>query len=409
MRAARDDSVVVTGLGIVSPAGVGEDRLWDLVTSGRSALGPIARFDTADYRCHVGGEISGFEADAFVDGRIIKQTDRMTHLAMAACTLALRDAGLETASMDTARLGMYLANVFGGMEFAERELFAQTFLSPSRVSAYQSIAWFYAASQGQWSIANGVRGVGKSIVGDRVGGLQALLLALLAIRQGQCDVAIAGGFEAPFAPYVYAIHEASGHLADGGARAAYRPFDRDARGMVLGEGAAMLVLERRERAEARGARIYAELAGGAMNIDAAQEDAPAGCGLAGCVEAALDHAGLAHDAVAHVFPDGAAIAAEDRCEVEAFRRLFSRAGCAPAIHVPKRAYGHMLAAAGPADAAIAAKMLHSGRALARCLPETPIDPLFAAQGEGDGAVLCCGRGFAGLNAAIVLRRTEAPS
>lgn len=400
--------VVVTGLGVVSPAGLRHGALWTAAAERRSCIRPITRFDATTFGCRRAGELADFAAEEFVDRRVIKQTDRGTHLGMAACSIAVKDAAIDLAAIDRRELGMYFGNVFGGMEFAEPELFAQTFLGPSRVSAYQSIAWFYAATQGQWSIAHDVRGIGKTLVGDSAGGLQALLLGMKAIRQGHATWMLAGGFEAPLAPYVFAIHESSGRLAVGDA--AYAPFDRRAAGTILAEAACVLLLETLESALRRGVRIYAELAGGAMNIDAgpgAHDDT--GAGLATCIEEALEDAEVGSDDVAHVLPDATGIRELDARDVRAMAHVFRHCGDLPPVGTHKAVIGHALAAAGPLDAAWAAMMLHAGTHVDGCAPPAPIaEPglRFARGGarlEGN-AILCFGSGWQGLNAAILLRR-----
>jgi minimal PKS chain-length factor (CLF/KS beta) len=405
--------VVITGLGAVAAPGLGREVLWQAALKRQSYVRSITRFDANGYGCHVGGEVEDFQPAAFLDSKIVRQTDRSTQMGMAACDLAVEDAELNLSEVDTTRLGMYFANVFGGMQFAEPELFAQSFLSPSQVSAYQSIAWFYAATQGQWSIAKKVKGYAKSIVGDRAGGLQALILGALAIRQGHCDQVLSGGFEAPLAPYVYAIHEAGGQLASSDDHSAYRPLDRRACGMVLGEGAGVLLLESLESARNRNAPIYAELAGGAMNISAPnEEDHNSSVGLTSCVSTALIDANMQTSDVAHILPDGSGVPQADIREVHAFQRIFGDLAAGPTISVPKAAFGHTLAAAGPLDAILAAMMLREGMVPTAWAPEQPIEnvpPQLANSDDGtlrSEAILCVGSGWQGLNAAVVLRRLE---
>lgn len=410
------ERVVVSGIGVAAPSGLGHGALWSAAVERRSFIRPISRFDASPFRCQRAGQLEGFAADAYVDHRVLKQTDRATHLGMAACTMAVEDGGLDLAAVDRTALGMYLSNVFGGMEFAEPELYAQSFLTPSRVSAYQSIAWFYAATQGQWSIANDVRGIAKTVVGDGAGGLQALLLGALAIRRGHGTWMLAGGFEAPLTPYAYAIHESSGRLASirgGDSEEIYRPLDRRARGLVLAEGACVLLLESLVSARARGAHVYAELAGGAMNIDAASADQDDACaGLVQCLQAALGDGGARPGDVAGALPDGTGVASRDARDVWAMAHVFRDCEEPPPVATPKAMIGHALAAAGPLDAAWAAMMLERGVQVEACAPEEPIDHprlRFAKGGEplrGD-TILCFGSGWNGINAAIALRHCGA--
>lgn len=404
--------VVVTGLGVVAPGAIGKQAFWDASRAGRPQVRALERFDATSYACRVAGQVDDFRAADFVERNVQRQTDRSTHMAMACCRLATDDAGIELPRENPERVGMYFANIFGGMEFAERELYAQHWIGPERVSAYQSIAWFFAATQGQWSIANGIKGFGKSIVADRVGGHQALLLGALAIRQGHADVVYAGGFEAPLVPYVFRIHESTGLLAHGGddPAGAYRPFDEARGGLVLAEGSAVLMLEEAGRARARGARIYAELAGGAITYDGAPVAGEAEDDLARCLELALDNAGLDADGVDCVLPEGLAVRASDHREAAAVDAVFGARK--PLVGAPKARIGHALAAAGAIDACWAALMIGEGACLGPVnltRPDTGVDLDFGLDGQprpGPGAVVCFGSGYGGVHTALALRRYE---
>lgn len=405
--------VAVTGLGAVSPAGIGREELWRRSLEGGSCVRALDRFDARGFSCRVAGQVDGFRAADFVDRKTLNQTDRSVHMAIAGCRLAAEDAGypLEGGRMD--ETGMCFASLFGGMEFAEPELYAQCFLGPERVSAYQAIAWFYAAAQGQWSIGRGIRGFGKSLVADRAGGLQALAWATLSIQRGHCAAAFAGGFEAPLSPYVFLIHHTSGLLStrnDDPSRA-YRPFDAERSGMVLGEGCGILLLEELERARGRGAPVYAEVAGFSVTQDAA-EDA-GGWQLARCLAEAVERAGLAPEEIDHVCAEGLAVPLADRAEVRALDEVFAGCAEAPTLSAPKALTGHTLAAAGALDAIWSCLMIRHGTVLPTPGLEVmdPPSRLEAVRGgpraKNVDAVLCCNRGHGGLNTAVVLRRPAA--
>lgn len=404
--------VVVTGLGVVAPGSIGKQAFWDASRAGRSQVRRLDRFDATSYACRAAGQVDDFRAADFVERNVQRQTDRSTHMAMACCRLATEDAGIDLPREEPERVGMYFANVFGGMEFAERELYTQHWIGPERVSAYQSIAWFFAATQGQWSIANGIKGFGKSIVADRVGGHQALLLGALAIRQGHADLVYAGGFEAPLVPYVFRIHESTGMLArdHGDPAAAYRPFDAARGGLVLAEGSAVLMLEEAGRARARGARIYAELGGGAITYDGAPGAGEAEDDLARCLALALDNAGLDPDGVDCVLPEGLAVRASDYREAAAIDAIFRTRQ--PLVAAPKARIGHALAAAGAIDACWAALMIADGtglRPVNLTRPDAGVDLDFGLDGQphpDPRAVLCFGSGYGGVHTALALRRYE---
>jgi 3-oxoacyl-(acyl-carrier-protein) synthase len=405
--------VVITGLGVVAPPGFGHRAFWEALLTKQSFVRSITRFDVSSYRCQIGGEILNFRPEQFLEPKVVKQTDWSTQMGMVACDLAVEDAHLELRETDTRRIGMYFANIFGGMQFAEPELFAQTCLSPNQVSAYQAIAWFYAATQGQWSIARGVKGHAKTIVGDRAGGLQAIILGAQLIRQGHCDMVLSGGFEAPFAPYVYAIHEASGDLAESQDSSVYRPLDPRAGGMVLAEGAGILLLESLESAQSRHAPIYAELAGCAMNMSTLREEREnSPLGLAHCITLALADAGTQARDVDIVLPSGCGVPYFDHREARALERVFGDEASRPTALVPKAAFGHTLAAAGALDAILAARIVSEGVTPTAWMPEQPLEPLRLYTASGDVAtrrpdtVLCVGQGCQGLNAAVALRQLE---
>jgi act minimal PKS chain-length factor (CLF/KS beta) len=400
--------VVITGIGVVAPNGIGKDEFWTNSRAGTSAVREIDRFDTSTYDCHIAGLVDGFRASDFVERNIIKQTDRSTHMALACCSMATGDARLDLGAEDPEQVGMYFANVFGGMEFAERELYAQHRIGPDRVSAYQAIAWFFAATQGQWSISRGLKGFGKSIVADRVGGHQALLLGALAIRQGHAKVIYAGGFEAPVVPYVFRIHESSRLLSSavGEPEQSYRPFDAGRTGLVLGEGSGVVILEDADHAAERGAPIYAEVAGGAITCDG--RDSGEEAHLARCLSEAVANSGLRPEGVDHVIAEGLAVREHDFREAAAIAQVFGEG--VTTVSVPKARTGHTLAAGGAIDAIWAALMLSEDRLLAPVNlshPDTGV-ALKLARDEGSGprTVLCCGSGFGGVNTAVVLRRFE---
>jgi 3-oxoacyl-(acyl-carrier-protein) synthase len=406
--------VVITGLGVVAPNGIGKDEFWENSLSARSFINPIDNFDAQDFVCQVGGRVVNFKAEDFVSPKIIKQTDRSTHFAIAACQLAAEDAGLNLEKQDPYQLGMCFANTFGGMEFAEPELYAQTFLGPRKVSAYQAIAWFYAAAQGQWSISKGIKGYGKSIVGDRAGGIQALIFGAMAIRQEHCKVAFAGGFDAPFVPYIYAIHQSSNLLArqKENQTKAYRPFDLNRSGMILGEGSGILILEEYEHALARGAKIYAEITGLAMNNDAANYASAATDGeqFSRCLANAVEAAEISPHEVDHIMAEGLATHREDYTEAIAINSVFSQMSEKTTVSAPKSMIGHSLAAAGAIDAIWACLMMENSVALPTANLENPDSNLGLnhvlneAQKKEIKTTLCCGRGYGGINAAFVLKK-----
>ena len=410
----KDKRVVITGLGIIAPNGIGKEDFWTNSLRGESCIKLISHFNVSKYACRVGGRVNDFKATDFIQPKIVKQTDRSTHMALGACQLATKDANLDLAREDPDEVGMYFANVFGGMEFAEPELYAQTFLGPNRVSAYQAIAWFYAAAQGQWSIGTGIRGFGKSIVADRAGGLQALALGALALRRGHCTVVYAGGFEAPLVPYAFLIHHTSSLLSTRNAdpEEIYRPFDAARSGLILGEGSGMLILEELEHARARGAHIYAEVSGFASTFDSVHhaESSPEGDQLAKCISQTISNAGLAPSDVDYICADGVATQVADGAEARAINTVFTPGSSRPVMSAPKSMIGHTLAAAGAIDAIWTCLMMNNEIVLPTLNltePDTELDPDRLPQKpvpQRIDTAICCARGYGGLNTAVALRR-----
>lgn len=402
--------VVVTGTGLICASGIGAKEVWDRCRSSHNAIRGITRFDTTAYACKAGGEVDNFDPSAYIQSPIIQQTDRSAHLGMAACQLAAEDAALVLKNEDPLDVGMYFSNLVGGMNFAEPELYAQTFMGPSRVNAYQAIAWFYAAAQGQWSIKTGIKGHAKTIVADRTGGLQSVGLAAYAIRRGHCNVAFAGGFEAPIVPYAFLMYATTGLLSRDTTDPlrSYRPFHRQRSGLILGEGSGILILEDLEHALARNARIYAEVSGFAVAMDAPQ-DMP-GSGLARCFSESLANSDLQPQHIDHINAEGAATVCDDNAELGAIQDVFGGGQKAPSVSSPKSMFGHTLAAAGAIDAGLACRMIETNTLLPTLNLDEP-DPKFihanlsrAVEQKPINAVMCCSRGIGGLNAALILRR-----
>jgi len=402
--------VVITGIGAVTPHGIGKEALWERASAGQLSLQQTMVGENGLGRKIVAGQVPDFRADSYVPQKIIKQTDRSTHMAMAASQLAMKDGKLDLGRVTPSDVGMYFSTLFGGMEFAEPELYAQAHISPDRVSAYQAIAWFYAATQGQWSILSQLKGYAKTVVADRAGGLQALSWASMAIQQGHCKVMFAGGFDAPLVPYTLLIHKASGLLSseDEVVDCAYRPFDVRRSGMVLAEGAGILMLEDVDHAITRGASVYAELAGFSTCADKGWRTSNSDSRLADCVRQALDRAGLQASDVDHVMAEGVGTQADDAIEAEALRQVFGTHQ--PTVSAPKSMTGHMLSAAGPIDCACACLMIQEGKLLPTAsldlaAPECDLNHVRRTQPAAQlNNVLCVSRGYGGTNAAIVLKR-----
>jgi 3-oxoacyl-(acyl-carrier-protein) synthase len=417
--------VAVTGIGAITPAGVDPDSLWERVRSARPCVRRIDRFDPSSYQCQVAGQADAFDPAAWLPPRLVKRTDRFTHLAMAAADSAMENAALTIGGPDGVppeRVSVMVGNVLGGWEFAERELRDLWAQGPREVSPYQATAWFPAAPQGNICIKHGIKGRARTFVCERASGAYALVHGAETIRRGQADVVLAGGSEQPLSPYAWLCCQTAGYLTRLGnthPEAAYRPFDRRHSGTVLGEGGVFLVLENLDHARARRAPILAELCGWSLTTDGYQPyytTEPHGETLRRCIDESMGRADIGPAELGCVVADGTAVPREDATEVLAIRAaLGAHAADVPVTSV-KAVTGHMMGAAAVADVAVAARAMAEGEVPPIANLEQPaagfdLDFVIAAPRRSarlDNA-LVISRGLGGVNACIVLRRPAGES
>lgn len=403
---------VITGVGVVAPSGTGADTHWKTVRGGENRIQRITLFDPTPYPATLAGEVTDFDVTEHVERRLEVQTDRWTWLAYAAADFAFTDADLDPAGVDPYDLSVALASSSGGNQFGQRELQRLWHPDTSRtVGAYQSIAWFYAATVGQLAIRHQAKGPSSVLVSESAGGLDSLAHAARLVRRG-AKVVLAGGTEAPLSPYALACQQRSGRLStsadpDG----AYLPFDRRADGFVPGEGGAVFVVEDREHALARGATIRAEIAGWASTQDG-EPSTRRGAGsvrqYARALSTALRRADLDPAEVDVTFPDALGVPAYDRSEAEALREVFGTDGPA-AVTTHKPLLGRLYQGGSAIDAATALLAMEHGLLPASAGPEEPAEGCDLAFVREERAVevnsaLIGARGFDGYNSALALRR-----
>ena len=266
-----DRRVAITGIGVVTPIGTGKEPSGRPRWPERPGVGPPTLAAHPDLPVQVVGEVDGFEAEQWMPRKLVVRTDRNTHFAVfAACTEALADAALDLEHEDRTRIGMVLAADYGGLGYVLDNLVRLHQRGPSFVSAYMAIAWLPSAPVGKLSILHNTTGYSKTVVNDAAGGTCALGAAYRAVRRGDSDVVIAGGFEIPLVEGALASLSTWELICRSSAdpSRAFRPFNSEREGVVIAEGGGLLVLEELERAQARGARIYAEVAGFAQTTDA---------------------------------------------------------------------------------------------------------------------------------------------
>ncbi len=398
---------VITGVGILAPSGAGAAEHWDTVSAGRSCIDRITRFDADQYPLQVAGEVRE-DVRSHVESRIAVQTDRWTWLGLSATGQALRDAELDLSEHPPTDVAVVMASSSAGNEFGQVEL-QRLWADPARtVGAYQSIAWFYAATVGQVSIAYQAKGPSSVVVSEAAGGLDSLAHAARTVRRGT-PIVLAGAVEAPLSPYALTCQLAHGRLATSrGATDVYRPFDRNATGWVPGEGGAVFVVEDRDHAIARGAHIYAELAGAAATHDGTHtgtRGAPWPNHYARAMEQALERAGVTPDDVDVVVPDAAGVPDADQAEAAALHSVFRGRDVPVSTHKPL--IGRLYQGGSALDAAEAVLSIDRGAMLGSYVPADPAPDcdLAFVPATVDAPVttaLVGARGFDGFNSALVL-------
>ena len=400
---------VITGVGVVAPNGIGNDAWWEATRAGKSGIGRISHFDPSQYPAQLAGEVKGFEASDYIDQRLIVQTDRWTHMALAATQLALADADFDPEGKDPYRMSVITSSGSGGNEFGQKEIENLWGKGPIFVGAYQSIAWFYAATTGQIAIKYGMKGPCGVIVQEGAGGLEALWHSRRNIVRG-VEFVISGGTEAPIGPYALTCQLTNGRLSyESDPAAAFRPFDERANGYVPGEGGAIITLESVEHARGRGApRLYAEIAGYGATNDAydSKRVSDDGSQLARAMRLALERAGIGAGDVDVVFADAAGVPEADRAEAQAIREVL---GDDVPVTAPKTMVGRLYGGGAPLDIAAAAFALRDGVIPPTINLDAPAEGcelnfVREAQERPLQTVLVNARGFGGFNSSIIVRK-----
>lgn len=400
---------VITGIGVVAPNGIGAEAFWRATRGGESGIDRIQRFDPSRYATRFAGEVDGFEPTNYIEQRLVVQTDRWTWMALAASKMALEDADFDPETYDDPyKMSVITSSSSGGNEFGQREIQALWGKGPRFVGAYQSIAWFYAASTGQIAIRHLMKGPCGVVVSEGAGGLDALSQARRYIGRG-VELAVCGGTEAPIGPYALTCQSQNGLLSEGDARDAYRPFDRRASGYFPGEGGAIMVVEHADHARSRGApRIYAEIIGHGATQDGYHHARPAPDGrqLARAMRLALEDAGTAPEGIDAVFADGMGVPDWDAIEAKAIHDVFGDRGKEIPVTVPKSMVGRLYSGGAALDVACAALALRDGVLPPTVNVDEGYDLNLVTEGEREldlSTVLVVARGFGGFNSAMVLR------
>jgi len=350
----RGRRVVVTGIGLICPTGIGTENAWKAILAGRSGIGPVTLFDATSFPCRIAGEVPAFDPLDFVEKKDVKKTARFIHFALAATEFAVRHAGLDMKAEHPDRVGVFVGSGVGGFEAIEREHAKLTSQGPGRVSPFFITAAIVNLAAGQISIRWGAAGPNLAPATACTTGTHAIGEAYRIIQYGDADVMICGGSEAAITPLGMAGFCAmrAVSLRNDEPALASRPWDRDRDGFVLGEGAGVLVIEEREHALLRGAKPIAELIGYGRNSDAYHANAPleSGDGVRRVMELALADASISASDIAYLNAHATSTLLGDRAEAAAIRSTFRDHARELAVSSTKSMTGHLLGGAGSLEA-----------------------------------------------------------
>lgn len=400
--------VAVTGMGVKTPAGIDLESFWTTIKDGRACAGPITAFDASNQPVRFACEVHDFNPENYFGPKEVRRQDRVAQLGVGAASDALEDAGELGADPD--RCAVMAATGIGGLSTLEENVKNYLDKGPSRVSPFFVPMMMPNATAGVISMRFGWKGPALCVATACAAGTNAIGEGVRLIRDGSSDVVLAGGAEFPITPITVAAFARMGALSnrnDDPSRAS-RPFDADRNGFVIAEGAAFFVLEELERAVARGARVYGEVAGYGRNADAYHITAPSpgGTGAAACMQHAIDDAGLDPSAIGHVNAHGTSTELNDASEAEAVRKVFGDEP--PPITSNKGSMGHMIAGAGAAEAVASMLSIRDGVVpptanLEKVGDDIGLDVVGGEAREiGPHPVISNSFGFGGHNASLVL-------
>jgi len=349
---------------MISPLGIGNDATWQGLVEGRSGVGRITKFDASAFACQIAGEVQGFEPEKWIDKKEVKKSDTFIHYAVAAAQMAVDDAALDPSKEDPDRIGVIIGSGIGGLPLIEemhRKLLER---GPSRISPFFIPGLIVNLASGQVSIRFNAQGPNSAPATACATGAHAIGDACRVIRYGDADVMFAGGSEAVITPLAVGGFSAMRALStrNDDPQHASRPWDLDRDGFVMGEGAGIVILEERERAIARGAKIYCEVTGYGMSSDAYHITSPAedGGGMMRVMQRALKDAGLEPADIQYVNAHGTSTPVGDKTETIAIKRVFGDHAYKLAISSTKSMTGHLLGAAGGLESAITALAVKTG-------------------------------------------------
>lgn len=407
------ERVVITGLGAVTPLGLDMPSTWAAMLAGESGAGPITLFDAGAFGVQFAAEIKGFEPTNYVDRKTARRSDRVVQIALAATGEALRQAGLKITEQIADDVGVIVGTGIGGETTHHDQIRILFERGPSRVSPFALARILPDMPAGQIAISYGARGPNHCVSSACATGADALGDAFETIRRGDAQAVVAGGTESCLAPSALAAFDKSGVLAryDGDPRQACRPFDATRNGLLMGEGAVILILESLSFARQRGAKPLAELVGYGATADAFHISAPSeeGIGAAKAIQRALRKAGLPPEDIDYIHAHGTGTRLNDRLETLAIKRAFGEQAYRVPISSTKSMTGHMMGAAGAMGAAVAVMAIRENKVpptINLHTPDAECDLDYVPNQARDVPVqiaLANAFGFGGHNAVLVLQ------
>lgn len=414
MENRKSRRVVITGIGLVSPLGTGLEENWSALEQGKSGIGPITHFDTSGFATRIAGEVKNFHPEEFIPKKELRKMDPFLRINLGAARLAFEDADLKIDSNTADRAGVFIGCGLGGLTTIEEYHKVLLDSGPKKVSPFFIPMLLGNMAPGLISIYHGTKGPNFAVQTACAAGTHAVGEAFHMIQRGMADIMVTGGVESTITPLGIAGFNAMRALStrNDDPEKASRPFERDRDGFVMGEGAAILILEEMEMALNRGARIYAEMVGFGASGDAYHMAAPApeGEGAARCMRMALDDAGVSPQEVQYINAHGTSTDLNDKYETQAIKTVFGDHAYKLAVSSTKSMTGHLLGAAGGIEAAYTALAIHREVIPPTINYENPdpdcdLDyvPNQARQNRIEVA-LSNSFGFGGTNGTIVLRR-----
>jgi len=406
--------VVVTGIGLVTPCGIGTDNVWSNILSGKSGIGPITRFDVDRFDTKFAGEVKEFNPEDYIQPKEVKKMDLFIHYALAAAHIAVNDAGLDMGKEDPERVGVVVGTGLGGLPTIEKYHSVLLERGPGRITPFFIPMLIANEAPGHIAIQHGIKGPNLCIVTACATGAHSIGEACRIIQYGDADVMVAGGSEANLTPLTVGGFNAMKALStrNDDPLKASRPFDRDRDGFVVPEGSGIVILEELEHAKKRGAKIYAEMVGYGYNGDAYHITAPCpdGDGFVRCIKMALKDAQISPDDVDYINAHGTSTKLNDYIETLAIKEVFKEKAYAIPVSSTKSMTGHLLGAAGAIEAIFSVLSIRDQVCPPTINYENP-DPECdldyvpnTARNRTINIVMSNAFGFGGTNSTLVFRR-----